>query len=679
MDNQVIIEIPINNNSTTTSTSNTPRDTNNSNSNNSNNTLDNDDKVIVDIPKENELKILESNCCSSSGLDHDINGGGINININTPMISEYTTTTTIINSPSSYIDDNQQNQFKNHNQHNSSNNNDDDDDEEFLKQQELIVAQTPNQILKPPKLSCTVLWKRFNKFKKSQSKNIVLSDPVCAIDWLPNELLLCIFSYIDPTSLGSITQVNKRYNKLTFDVTLWKIVLRNWQRQTMKKMMELSGKNNKSKRKRTILREGTSDNIASIMIDDLFQNSITSPSNSSRGPVLNTTTGVTTLNLNSNTMVSVRGTSNEHHYYIPSCHDHQLKQQPSKSTIIHTRSFYIETFIRFRSLQRERMDVIRRQEEESIRQKKISNSIFLMKSTCLSKFHEWLCLLSLLCFTILTMLKLDTTITWNWSIIFIPLFYIIYNFTVGPIFYELFQQSYKYNYRVELIEDRSSSFMFSLSFIYPLCIEKKANYGNIGARTRNIQTNPNINRFRVFTPIFSIALFIIFLAIKLSYPSSYSWALVMTPMFLFSIYLIILSLSFPKRIDYSFQWLDQLAIAICFFFLFLFLVFVTLNLTNVTNINWIIVFIPLFIIKLIMFLYPLVIYLLYCLQKHAYLAHKTKWFRGTSNFTLTMICLFIIMGPLLIFEILLCQNLANVAHYSYALFRIVTHSQQHHS
>ncbi|EGC31634.1 hypothetical protein DICPUDRAFT_50074 [Dictyostelium purpureum] len=487
-------------------------------------------------------------------------------------------------------------------------------------------------------------------------------------------------------SLGRLSMVCKNFNIITYDSSLWKYVIRNWQNEVLYKMKKTKYAKNPSSNIMLLLeppiildQEGeivvrstpqingtvypssrnslrrfqpingqfinqnnTNNNGVNYHLNN--RNIQTPPPPQLHPPQynqINHNTNAPNNNLNTNTNVNNNTVNNI------LTNTKSIKNQEPNSKL-----YYIESFIKIKTQLSDRMDLIKKQKKQEKRMKSINRSTKVMFFTFFSRPCEWLSVALLILFTIFIGLKLDNYIDWSWPIIFLPLLFVTLQCICSPLIFVFFRTLYNHQYEEELSPDSCiKPLFFSLFFILPL------------------QPSEKLYKVLLFTPILSIIMFIVLLVCKLTL-ENFAMIYVFIPIFVLSVYLIAFTLCFPERIDYSLEWLDQFSMTICSLLFFVFNILLFLKVDEAVNLKWIYVFSPLFVIKAIAMIYPCIIRIMYHTSLEWWLDQKTGWFREPGSLTLVIVFFVLVSCPLIAFETMLIQNLSSATAYKYSLVLI---------
>ncbi|KYQ92759.1 hypothetical protein DLAC_06763 [Tieghemostelium lacteum] len=294
---------------------------------------------------------------------------------------------------------------------------------------------------------------QFNK-RNSNHNNSSQEQQQSYLEWIPDEMLILIQSFLDPPSIGRISQVNRRFYQLSFDSQLWKTSILNWEEFSKRNIMLMAKKtirkyqNHEYPFHNSGLECDLTKTVPSALSTNLVigtpQQSSQSINNINNNISNSSEANSTSLLLNSNNIPTIN--------------------EPNS-----IRSYYIDAFIRYRNLNNDRIEDIKWRRGLLRKGRNINNSTCFMFYSCLCRPYEWISLMSLIVFTLFLTLKLDNIIQWSWPIIFSPLFFLVFPFIFGPILFDFFRNYYGYSFENEFTPDHiTKPLFFSLLFILPL-------------------------------------------------------------------------------------------------------------------------------------------------------------------------------------------------------------------
>ncbi|EAL66395.1 hypothetical protein DDB_G0282139 [Dictyostelium discoideum AX4] len=312
---------------------------------------------------------------------------------------------------------------------------------------------------------------------------------------------------------------------------------------------------------------------------------------------------------------------------------------PDNIKTLKSKDYYIKSYIKIKDELSNRMTIVKVQEQHQKKIKNISISSKLMFYTLFSRPSEWFSVLFLILFTLLIGLKLDNYLNWSWPIVFLPLMLLTFQFFVTPLIFVIFKVMFNHSYEEELAPDSFiKPLFFSLFFILPL------------------QPNETISKVLLFTPILCMISFVVLLVSKLMM-EYISWVYVFIPIFMFCIYFMILTVGFPERIDSELEFLDQGTLIFSSMFFSFFILLLFLKVGEAVNYDWYLIFSPMFLIKLMALIYPIIIRITSVSKYSDWLEGKSKWFRESGSLSLVISFFFLVSCPFFVFEIMLIQNL----------------------
>jgi len=313
-----------------------------------------------------------------------------------------------------------------------------------------------------------------------------------------------------------------------------------------------------------------------------------------------------------------------------------------------TRSFYIRKFLSFRRREKLLEEQRIQSYKTRLKQRDRDNSGRFLLCCCFGRPYEWFAALSIIWITVLASLKLDGHITWDWGVIFIPLYLVIIQILFAPIIYDLISSKFSYTFEEELDPDDNQlcgPIFFFLAFILPMSDDKST------------------GRSSLYPVVSFFVLFLIFAIIRIAGVSHLPWWAVFLPLYVVIIYtgVIIMWIAGYDTCMNDDQRFDRIVPVIGNTLLILFLIFLSLKLDGAITWSWYIVMTPLFILKGLVVLIPIILSILtlYFDQKGSYwLEDRTRWpdHLGSYCITATLVIL-LVLGPLLTFELLLAQRL----------------------
>ncbi|KAM9998097.1 hypothetical protein ACTFIY_007761 [Dictyostelium cf. discoideum] len=603
---------------------------------------------------------------------------------------------------------NDDNSNKNENSNNQHNNDEEDDDFEIYDKDEIIYSNKIKGIKNKKIISNYKWWK--NKFKiKNKNEQLKNSNKIIEINktrnfnilrnkliLLPNELIILIISYLEPESFGKLSMVSKRFYSISNDPSVWKYVIRKWQNKTISKLKKkiyskkpsllvnrilvppivldeqgdvvtgplpaydasiahaLTHLNATTETASTInefialqlnnaedsdFEDGDNSNIKlrNFKNNQLKQKQINNSNNDNNKNNSNRGCGSNNNNKNKNnssnsTNNGCSSSNNGNKVECDGCDSDNIKTLKSKD-------YYIKSYIKIKDELSNRMTIVKVQEQHQKKINNISISSKLMFYTLFSRPSEWFSVLFLILFTLLIGLKLDNYLNWSWPIVFLPLMLLTFQFFVTPLIFVIFKAMFNHSYEEELAPDSFiKPLFFSLFFILPL------------------QPNETISKVLLFTPILCMISFVVLLVSKLMM-EYISWVYVFIPIFMFCIYFMILTVGFPERIDSELEFLDQGTLIFSSMFFSFFILLLFLKVGEAVNYDWYLIFSPMFLIKLMALIYPIIIRITSVSKYSDWLEGKSKWFRESGSLSLVISFFFLVSCPFFVFEIMLIQNL----------------------
>jgi hypothetical protein len=263
----------------------------------------------------------------------------------------------------------------------------------------------------------------------------------------------------------------------------------------------------------------------------------------------------------------------------------------------------------------------------------------LLKIFFFARPYEWISLSSLILLTIITVLKLDGVINWQWKYIFIPLYILLFQLMFIPLSYQIVKLKMNDTLEDELDwdEDRSKDFCGPLFFFFIISLLKKKN-----------------SSYFLFPILIAFIFFLILTISQICGKISILWTNIFIPLFLICFWIIAL-IFFIKEFPTNSIRLYRIFITIGILLLFLFFLFLSLKLDSKINWSWYIIMIPLFIIEFLFIIVPILLDLL--TEKEI----SVFW---------NMAIIISLLAPLFTFQLLLANHLQNNNHTPYKIIFI---------
>ncbi|EGG20304.1 hypothetical protein DFA_07427 [Cavenderia fasciculata] len=375
------------------------------------------------------------------------------------------------------------------------------------------------------------------------------------IDWIPDELLARIYGYLDPAHLGRAATVCSRFYKISYDASLWRDVLKQWELTSPQSLYNKNLKKHKRYR-------GDFDE------DD------------------------------------GHGHHSSHHHSRRRKGGLEMEEGGGGGTVknhpLRERTYYVERFKA--EVKAHQSSELRHMEMARVTkyQQNIESSAKLMKYAFYAEpWYDILWLACIIFFSILLPLQCEGVIEWPWATIFTPLLPIVYLAVGAPITYEYFKYKNNYDYVDELgiIQERRVPSFVKLLFFEPLW------------------DADHMDRLFFFTPILTIVTFLILIIVKLSDGALVSWGGVFVPLLILCVALFFFPFFYPHRINNTRCIFDQIFMIFINSLIFIFVILLYKKINNDLNVSWYYIFIPLFISDLALIFYPLVILMLKKIQR----------------------------------------------------------------
>jgi len=334
----------------------------------------------------------------------------------------------------------------------------------------------------------------------------------------------------------------------------------------------------------------------------------------------------------------------------------QLMQMQAKPV---TRSFYVRKYLSFQKKEKQIQDLQLQTYRNRLKEQDKANSASFMLFTCFARPYEWLAALSFLWLTIVTPLKLDGTLDWEWKNILIPFYIIILQFLTAPLLYDYMSTKFDYSFEEELDPDDNrccGPIFFFLAFVLPLSEEKAT--GRAGLYPLSI----------------GFSLFLMLAAMRVAGVHGLPWWAVCIPLCLALLWLGLLILYAGNAYQSVFeddQRFDRLVPCAGICILIVFLMLMALRTDNYIDWSWYTVMVPLWTIKGLMVVLPIILSLLTIIFKckgSYWLEDRTRWAGDAGPFCAASAAVAVLLlVPLLTFEILLAKKLEGDNDISYTL------------
>ncbi|PRP87583.1 transmembrane protein [Planoprotostelium fungivorum] len=320
-------------------------------------------------------------------------------------------------------------------------------------------------------------------------------------------------------------------------------------------------------------------------------------------------------------------------------------------------SFFVRQFVSFRKGEKKKEEEVKREQKVLRDQRRRTRASRIMKAASYGRVWEWICAICVVLFTILLVLRLQDILQCAWSIVFIPLFFIMAQLLLAPTLYDAFRTYYDYNFDTELEPDEEQNrvcgpIFFYLAFPAPL------------------QVDPKTSRCFIYPSVTLITLWIILLVLKLDGTTSLPHWAVFLPLiittFLWSQLPLWVGgfssiLSDSRRIDRILGCSVILSLAV-------FLILLVLKLDGRMEETWYVVMSPLWVGKGIFMMTPIFftvvkLWVYLCGCGLTCCRSTTRFFSHWGTLCVTFLGIStMVLVPLLVFEILMAQLLQGIAH-----------------
>ena len=255
----------------------------------------------------------------------------------------------------------------------------------------------------------------------------------------------------------------------------------------------------------------------------------------------------------------------------------------------------------------------------------------------------------------MSVLKLDGVVDWQWKYIFIPLYILLFQIIFIPLSYEYSKFKTNYSFEDELDPEENhycGPIFFLLAFAVPLA-EKNG-------------------RYSLFPILIGFSCFLILAILQISGVISILWSDIFIPLYFVCFWVIgIIFFVGDYNVFTDSRRFDRIILSIGVLLLFLFFLFLSFKLDNKIYWSWYAVMIPLFIIKALIVIIPIILSLLSICCELWFLEDFSRFGINVKTFCFSIITITIlILAPLLSFEITLANHLETNNHTSYSLIFI---------
>jgi len=399
----------------------------------------------------------------------------------------------------------------------------------------------------------------------TRQKSILSKNYDTLVEGLPDELLVRIWSYLDPISIGRVAQVCRRFRDISYDVPMWRDCALPWLESQ----------------------------------SDQYQ------------------------------------TDSQKYSY----------------------SYFVRQFVSYRKGEK-RLELERRREAMLIRDQKMRDrASHIMKITSYGRLWEWVCAICLVLFTILLVLRLDGKISSPWVAVFAPLLFALAQLLLAPSLYDSFRSIYNYNFDKELEPDEDHNRVCGPIFFYL-------------AFPAPFQTDPTTSRCFIYPSIILFITWVTLLVIRLDRPDlPLPWWGVFVPLFA----LLLLWINIPLWVGsgnfiQDQKRLDRLLCSMIISTVLAFVILLVLKLENYIESSWYVVMSPLWLCKGLILVIPMILCLItlsifLCDCGEVFWLRHTRWALHWRPLCMTCAGLyFLLVAPLIVFQVLVAQTLEGVAH-----------------
>lgn len=291
-----------------------------------------------------------------------------------------------------------------------------------------------------------------------------------------------------------------------------------------------------------------------------------------------------------------------------------------------TRSYYVRKFLSFRRGEKMKEDQKIEERKNRFKQRNRENSARFLKGTCFARPWEWISVGCVLAVTILAVLKLDGSLNASWATVMIPLYILLLQIVGAPILYDTLSTCYDYDFDREFEPDdnsRCGPLFFFLAFIVPL------------------QESTRFARLVIYPVITCLLLWLIFMFVKINnVATNFPWIAAFVPLLIICIIFCIVILSIGTFNVFSDeQRIDRIIPTFFIILLMLFIIFLALKLEGTISWSWFYVMSPLWILKGLFVLIPIVLTMMTiicdrCINVY-WLEDRTRWAENPGPFCMT--------------------------------------------
>eukprot|EP01116_Phalansterium_solitarium_P001857 TRINITY_DN11682_c0_g1_i1.p1 TRINITY_DN11682_c0_g1~~TRINITY_DN11682_c0_g1_i1.p1 ORF type:complete len:538 (-),score=138.78 TRINITY_DN11682_c0_g1_i1:224-1837(-) len=312
-------------------------------------------------------------------------------------------------------------------------------------------------------------------------------------------------------------------------------------------------------------------------------------------------------------------------------------------------SYFIAKFKKWRDNEREAERLEAERQRAQAAQDSIDRCERVLLLTVFGRPYEWIAAAVLIVVTILSVLKLDHKVDYEWWAILMPLLIIIVHLMFVPFVFDCAVSRYRHTFDDDMGPAKfrwMSPVFYFIAFIVPL--DHPSNYKR---------------RSWVLGSTVLCGAFFVLWYVRVGFETSLPWWGVFLPLLaecvLVSLLLILETLTRSKKLD----WLVLQSVPVCLFIFFL-LVALKLDGNLPDGCNWYCVLVPLVAVKGLLMISAIVMFsLAYC---------GPYWFRRMTRlgrpgpFWLALAVFAFLFGPLLVFEVLLAKHSIEHSAMTYA-------------